>query len=311
MFRINDDIKRPWKLARGWFNAVAKFINNICGDGIIKIEKPNEPTAMTPVRFSIDTDELKKRLDLQKEHNIPFRVKVDAETSSGTTTYTTKVYLPSLQLYIGEVQYSIEDGSETGQVSEIADEPNWYKINGITTGNIFLNDTSTFTTTESTRKLGFSETRAESPTFSRHIATINDSHVVIQDGVELILRQEDDKRNSQICRKTNATDINDRTVVPENTVYQLDPHGWKRGVDATTDANLNQSDRTLVDDASQEVTLNSLLRVGIRFQVVTRIVRNDTKDLFYWRWATFDKDGKLCELSAEQGVLAECNKSFY
>ena len=127
------------------------------------------------------------------------------------------------------------------------------------------------------------------------------------DGSPTAIGIDTDETASDCFRSTNATDINTTSIVPTNTYYQLDPNGWKRGDD--TDGIEREINHY---DPGQPVTpVQGGNFAGIKIQVVTRIVRNSDKDLFYWRYATFDKAGRLYELSAEQGVLGEVNYANY
>lgn len=112
MFHINDDIKKPWKLSRWWFNAVAKFLNNICGDGIINIARPDEPSAMTPIRLSINIDALRNKLKYDNG-SAPFRVTVEMSTASTPTVEKVFVYLPATTVRLSGQDWSIS-GLPTG-----------------------------------------------------------------------------------------------------------------------------------------------------------------------------------------------------
>lgn len=50
---------------------------------------------------------------------------------------------------------------------------------------------------------------------------------------------------------------------------------------------------------------------GLKVQMVTRTVRSNDCDYHFWRWASFDKNGALYEMSAEQGVYSSVNYEGY
>lgn len=50
---------------------------------------------------------------------------------------------------------------------------------------------------------------------------------------------------------------------------------------------------------------------GVKIQMVTRTVRSNDCDYHFWRWASFDKNGALYEMSAEQGVYTSVNYEGY
>lgn len=112
MFHINDDIKKPWKLSRAWFNAVAKFLNNVCGDGIINISRPDEPSAMTPMRWSLDIDRLRARLG-GNSVAVPFEAKTAMTTASTPTVASVSVYLPAPKVTLSGQEWDIA-GLATG-----------------------------------------------------------------------------------------------------------------------------------------------------------------------------------------------------
>lgn len=133
MFHINDDIKKPWKLSRWWFNAVAKFLNNICGDGIINIARPDEPSAMTPIRLSINIDALRNKLKYDNG-SVPFRVTVEMSTASTPTVAKVFVYLPATTVRLSGQDWSIR-GLPTGftrgkfQIAGSGAGTVWLKLN--------------------------------------------------------------------------------------------------------------------------------------------------------------------------------------
>lgn len=134
MFHLNDDVKKPYKLSRKWFNLVAKFLNNICGDGIVDISKTDEPSAMTPVRFSIRIKELAAALGITRRLTKPFELRTQKDDDGNVEVHA---YLPTLTVEYDSANYTIQAGSSLGTVTEVGD--GWYKINGITAGNVYLN----------------------------------------------------------------------------------------------------------------------------------------------------------------------------
>lgn len=148
MFHLNEDFKSMLSPAK-WRNKVSAFLNNICGDGIIDIHKPENPNSGNPPVVKIKIPALVNRLKYEGYGDITHPLALRQTYSVNGTTETVNgllVYLPTLTFTKDGTDYAIETGTSTGQVSAHQEFAGWYTINGITTGEVWLVDDSTSTT---------------------------------------------------------------------------------------------------------------------------------------------------------------------
>ena len=132
-------------------------------------------------------------------------------------------------------------------------------------------------------------------------------------GVEIGLEVESASKLLGIGRQTQANEDlkrNDggdsRSRLPRGV--SLDTREWVRdSTEQTKDATKAAT--------TDEITSTKVTQVdafaGVRFQVVSRVVRLADEDVFFWRWAYFDCNGMLFKLSGEQGCYSEVNYDNY
>lgn len=85
----------------------------------------------------------------------------------------------------------------------------------------------------------------------------------------------------------------------------LDDTKWIRGETVKQVKNSSGQWENSTDDEG-----NTIL-TGVRMQMVSRVIRAYDTDFFFWRWAYYDKNGCLYEISEEKGVFAEVNYDAY
>lgn len=141
MFHLNDKLSgvvTPNK----WKNLIAAFLNNLCGDGVVKVEKPDKPSPSNPPSIGIDIRALIARLTeagFGGEGVLPFAVRtVTTGSGSAVTLSEIRVYLPSLTVNLSGQDWQIATGSSAGAVSAITGETGWYKVNGVQEGTLWL-----------------------------------------------------------------------------------------------------------------------------------------------------------------------------
>lgn len=61
MFHLNDKFKKPISPPK-WRNLVSAFLNNLTGDGVIEVHKPEEPNSGNPPRVGIRWTDMVKQL---------------------------------------------------------------------------------------------------------------------------------------------------------------------------------------------------------------------------------------------------------
>ena len=80
MFHVST-IKNWFKGKANDFNKIAEFLNNLCGDGFIRVSRPDKPSNGSPPTISLDTEKLQDLLGDNSVSN-PKEV-VDMTASSG------------------------------------------------------------------------------------------------------------------------------------------------------------------------------------------------------------------------------------
>lgn len=453
MFHLNENFKNVLSPAK-WRNKVSAFLNNICGDGIIDIHKPEEPNSGNPPVVKIKIPALVNRLKDEGYGDIthPFALRQTYTTSGSTETVSgLLVYLPTLTFTKDGTDYAIEEGTGTGQVSAHQEYAGWYTINGFTTGEVWLVDDSTsttkrmkFATAEVSGKPCHHLGKSANTGVEQYPVVMNAKMQGAEGGgggaveippVPLEVRAELTKNSDGVPTGINYLKVylpnaavsfgrTDYTLVTgtgtgqvqavsgedgwyrvygitTGTIYLVDSTSWSAdnvptykakfatsipadtknklchavavvSYDATAkdavisqgptvmgavsgDCNTEHADGTHVNQnffrsaggnsmsilptgesldqstwkrdetgvlkftqtSTEEQTghgtttqVNAAFN-GIKLQVVSRVRRSYDMDIFFWRWATFDKNGMLAELSAEQGAYAEVNYDRY
>lgn len=213
-----------------------------------------------------------------------------------------RVYLPSLTFGFGRTDYAIQTGTAAGYVQAVAGAAGWYKISGITSGNIYLVDSSTTTSGGvTTFKAKFSTSPSSTPNTLSHFVgvvgfasgapTVQQSEQAMQ-GWSGSFDMEHASGANQNLKEVNTSGGQSTPAAG----WPLDTNGWERDVTKT----LNSSG-----------TQVSELFNGIEMTVVSRVVRKSQEDMLFWRKVTFDKNGCLYKISPEQGVFFVKNENFY
>lgn len=121
MFHVSS-IKNWFMGKANDFNKIAEFLNNLCGDGFIRVYRPDKPSNGSPPTISLDTEKLRMLLGDNSVTN-PKDVD-DMTTSSGIATgidpmTDTKTFgstsVPGCEIYIACRGADVGDG-ENGRI---------------------------------------------------------------------------------------------------------------------------------------------------------------------------------------------------
>lgn len=95
MFHLNDNFKRVLSPAE-WRNKVSAFLNNICGDGYIEVDRPDNPSPSNPPCIKISEDKLRKFVnDTVPKTTYPFQLRVSFKKGETTAVVDyVQMYLP-------------------------------------------------------------------------------------------------------------------------------------------------------------------------------------------------------------------------
>lgn len=222
-----------------------------------------------------------------------------AVINSGQTAISQlEVYVPSLSMAFGHTDYTIETGTASGQLSAIGD--GWYKINGITSGNVYLvDDSSTATSGVVTFKAKFSTSIPAANKLCHQVAAVSFNATakvanIVQYPTVMgavcgscdMERISGANTNLHVWRSSTGGDN-----YPSGSVRGRDTQTWERDVTGTWKGDWADSTQT-----PSEVDTKPN---GVRIQFVDRIERFDTEDVLYLRYAYFDKNGCLYKIDAE------------
>lgn len=298
-------------LLRGdWCNRVARRVSYWMGINGIDVTMPETPSENNPIKVGLNVQNaarilagemLSKNL-LGRTVVAPLSVRaVVKENDTGIDHL--EVYLPSLTVHFGGTAYAVQTGTETGLVQAV--EGDWYKISGITTGTLYLVDASTTAGHSKTYKAKFATAALSTLNALSHFTA-----TVSWDGTAKVASVEQyaqvmggEVRNS---KPEHADQYNEN--LPENdggsstphAAYPLDQTEWKRG-----ETNKVYNSGTAIDPNWE--TVQPPEKVGVKLQVVSRVQRVVNRDIFFWRWAYFDKNGMLIKLGKEEGCFFERN----
>lgn len=108
MFHLNEDFKSVLSPAK-WRNKVSAFLNNICGDGVTYVHKPENPNSGNPPVIKIKIPELIAKL---KEAgfgggNEPLAVRTVMSTGTSPHVTSVQVCLPATSITLSGVECSI------------------------------------------------------------------------------------------------------------------------------------------------------------------------------------------------------------
>lgn len=288
MFHINDSIKNPWKLSVKWFNLVASWLNNVCGDGIIEIRRPDSPKPTSPILFRINMNSLRDKLGLARREVVhPFTLYQELN-SANTAVAHLWIYLPSLTFNYSGVDYTIQTGSGTGQVVADPNDAGWYEIKGIQTGSIYLVDA---TASGSTTKVAKFATAPLSDASKLSYAVGSSSLNVIQQFA---------------APMTDKMKANGETVGEEYGQHEkvADADSSFPSDSATgAYAKLAATSKWKLGDTKTESGVTK--RVGVSFRVISRIKADTDEGIHYayYRTLKFSNAGILLEVGAEEGAV--------
>lgn len=284
MFHINADVRRPWKLSRHWFNRVAAFLNNLCGDGIICVNRPDEPLPDRPVSLSLNLQGLRdKFVPMLDFRAIPFTLK---PIMNGDNIVSIAVFMPSTTVkYIGD-SYSMASSAAT------ATQPTgWYIINGITNGTIYINRNNANTSEWS---FGTSEATGTNM-WSVKIGSVSSSGVVTQFPVSMrgdsII-----KDDATISREANKTKINTDGEEP-NSDYPQDDYEDPE-FEPLEGVSWNIGDKEDTEGIPEE----QKKEVGCKVKVFSRVKYDEDNGMhyFYFREWTISKAGIVIKIDEEE-----------
>lgn len=122
MFHLNDKFRGVLTPAK-WRNKVSAWLNNFCGDGIVKVSRPDDPSPTTPPAVSLDIEKLTEVLSASFDKDYTFKLKI------GTDNQNQRRVL----IYLGvspAVRIAGEDRAISAGVSAASD--GWYYLTGAT-----------------------------------------------------------------------------------------------------------------------------------------------------------------------------------
>lgn len=299
-------------LLRGdWCNRVARRVSYWMGENGIDVVMPDTPSGNNPIKVGMNVptaakilagEMLSKNLLGTQEMRSPLKVKA-VLNSKNTAVDHLEVYLPSLTVHFGNTAYKVQTGTETGLVQAVGD--GWYKIFGITTGTLYLVDASTTSGNNKTYKAKFATAALTTLNALSHFtATVSWDATAKTAKVEQYAQvMGGDVRNSKPEHADQYNEnlpVNDGGSSTPHASYPLDRTEWKRG-------ETNKVYNIGTEIEPNWVTVQPPEKVGVKLQVVSRVQRVANRDIFFWRWAYFDKNGMLIKLGKEEGCFFERN----
>lgn len=241
----------------------------------------------------------------------PFTIQPVTTTSGSTVSLDYwKVYLPLQNVHLGRTTYALHIGTGTGEATSLGD--GWYKINGITSGWIYLVEDSTSTTDGAKNyRVKFGQARVGANLFSHPIANVSFS-----DGVATITQNALGLSHGIVTPEiehdgTSALDIRGTTSSSDSrsgfisASHVLSTKTWTRGSSKLQKNTGNTDNPTWVDVKDSS---GNTQNCGVKLLCVGRVVRvANYCDYMTLREATFDKNGMLRTVGAEIGVFGFLN----
>lgn len=242
----------------------------------------------------------------------PFELRVIKNTQ-GTAISEVRVYLPVTTVTFGNTDWPIQTGSGSGQITAISGKAGWYRINGITSGTIYLVDASTSTTKSGvsimTHRAKFATAKVSGvnklnfPVGQVSLSSLVQFHAAKRQNPTDSMMEHDAQTPIDISTGAMANDL--PTFQQEG--HHLNTDRWVRGQTVLGAVSVHGDDNTItpITDADNKQAL-----CGLKVKVYTRVVRAIDIDWFVWRELIFDKNGMLREMTAEKGVFGECNYAY-
>lgn len=118
MFRLNDKFHGCLSPAK-WRNKVSAFLNNLCGDGLIEVKRPDDPSPTTPPSISLKVDTLVNAIKDMHAFTYPLKLRLGVDANGRNRVL----------IYLGDspvVRIAGEDRQITSGVS--AESGGWYWV---------------------------------------------------------------------------------------------------------------------------------------------------------------------------------------
>ena len=241
----------------------------------------------------------------------PFTVQPVTSTSGSTVSLDYwKIYLGSATLGFGRTDYALHTGTSTGEATDLGG--GWYKINGITSGTLYIVEDST-TTSDGAKnyRVKFATSPVGANLLSHFVATL-----AFSDGVATITQvplplqgyagtgetEHDGTAALDIRGTTSSSDSRSDFI---SASHVLSTKTWTRGSSKLQKNTGTTDNPTWVDVKDSS---NNTQDCGVKLLCVGRVVRvANYVDYMTLREATFDKNGMLRSVGAEIGVFGFLN----
>lgn len=241
----------------------------------------------------------------------PFTIQPVTSTSGSTVSLDYwKIYLGSATLGFGRTDYALHTGTGTGLATDLGD--GWYKINGITSGTLYIVEDST-TTSDGAKnyrvKFDTSPVGANllshfvaTLAFSDGVATITQVPLPLQGYVGTGETEHDGTGALDIRGATSSSDSRSGFI---SASHVLSTKTWTRGSSKLQKNTGNTDNPTWVDVTDSNGNTQDC---GVKLLCIGRVVRvANYCDYMTLREVTFDKNGMLRSVGAEIGVFGFLN----
>lgn len=308
-----------------WGNKVSKWLNNVVGDGYIKVYSPDAPSPENPPRIRLDFDTLVASL---QNAGLGGGGALQPNTYSNGANATEK--LANAQALAGQAPVAdaivndVETSSNTKQViadaavARIGTSSNAAREDHQHPSPLRSTTTTNFTSAQLTNLAGNAPKACKQVT-----STETNAQKVARMGTSTYAAREDHEHPSELRSlsdavatlashapvapqivSTSETNAQKKTRLGTSTYAAREDHVHPVPNDSTTPTGLNtgwrnQDSTDSGTSAKTDTWTRSSATTGVKLKVITRTWANRGDVFFLWRELTFDKFGALVSVGAE------------